>query len=298
MTLPIRSTNPRPTISSSRKRGIAPFPYFGGKFIHLKWLLPLLPECHAFVDVFGGSGAVILNRNPSPVDVYNDLDGRIVHFFKILREHTDELISALQLTPYSRSDFELSLKDDEGIDDVERARRTFVKFQSSRGGRQGDDTHDSGWSWSKTLSRGGISGCVNAFRGRIRYHLRDVAKRLLSIQIENRPFQYILERYDSPDTLFYLDPPYMPGSGLGSWEMVVGPDVYRFPMSESDHAGMLSMIVDIQGRAAISSYRNDLYEYVLSDWTSYDQRVHTSGLVDGIGVHSAKIETLWTNYEL
>ncbi len=51
------------------------FGWYGGKFSHLGWLLPLLPQTKHYCEPFGGSGAVFLNRHPSPVETYNDLDG-------------------------------------------------------------------------------------------------------------------------------------------------------------------------------------------------------------------------------
>jgi DNA adenine methylase len=75
------------------------FGWYGGKYSHLDSLLPLLPKTTHFCDVFGGSAAVILNRYPSPVETYNDLDGDVVNFFRVLRDQSDELIRGIGLTP-------------------------------------------------------------------------------------------------------------------------------------------------------------------------------------------------------
>src|SRR3990172_11958576 len=87
-----------------RRHKIA-FGWYGGKFSHLQWLLPLLPHTNHYCEPFGGSAAVLLNREPSPVETYNDVDGEVVNFFRVLREQTDALLEAIGLTPFSRQEF-------------------------------------------------------------------------------------------------------------------------------------------------------------------------------------------------
>jgi DNA adenine methylase len=77
-------------ISRSRRRRIV-FGWYGGKFNHLDWLLPLLPAAHHYCEPFSGSAAVLLNRIPAPVETYNDVDGDVVNFFRVLREQPEEL---------------------------------------------------------------------------------------------------------------------------------------------------------------------------------------------------------------
>jgi DNA adenine methylase len=84
------------------------FGWYGGKYSHLDWLLPLLPTCHHYCEPFGGSAAVLLNRQPSPVETYNDIDGEIVNFFTVLREQKEALIEAIGLTPFSREELRLA----------------------------------------------------------------------------------------------------------------------------------------------------------------------------------------------
>ncbi len=106
---------------------LIPFGWYGGKFSHLDWLLPLLPECHHYCEPFAGSGAVLLNRKPSPVETYNDLDGEVVNFFKVLRNKKEKLIEAIGLTPFSREEFALACKLHPGLSAFERARRFYIR---------------------------------------------------------------------------------------------------------------------------------------------------------------------------
>ena len=118
----------------SRKHRIV-FGWYGGKFNHLEWLLPLLPKVHHYCEPFSGSAAVLLNRAPSPVETYNDIDGDVVNFFRLLRDQHDELIRAIALTPFSREEFHQAINGStERISDLERARRFYVRARQARTG--------------------------------------------------------------------------------------------------------------------------------------------------------------------
>src|SRR5579862_9241277 len=96
---------PKTTQTRLRGKKIIAFGWYGGKYSHLEWLLPLLSKCHHYCEPFGGSAAVLLNREPSPVETYNDLDGEVTTFFRVLRDDGEKLIRAIGLTPFSREEF-------------------------------------------------------------------------------------------------------------------------------------------------------------------------------------------------
>ncbi|WP_017740587.1 DNA adenine methylase [Scytonema hofmannii] len=111
------------------------FGWYGGKYSHLDWLLPLLPKATHYCEPFGGSAAVLLNREPSPVETYNDIDGEVVNFFRVLRDRKDELIQAIGLTPFAREEFRVAIaEEEEGLSSLERARRFFVRARQVRTG--------------------------------------------------------------------------------------------------------------------------------------------------------------------
>jgi hypothetical protein len=95
---------PPPIAHLATKKKLIPFGWYGGKFSHLDWLLPLLPPCHHYCEPFAGSGAVLLNRDPSPVETFNDLDGEVVNFFRVLREDKERLVESIGLTPFAREE--------------------------------------------------------------------------------------------------------------------------------------------------------------------------------------------------
>src|SRR5258708_25193454 len=102
---PGRRKPPSPLTPPKAGRKRIAFGWYGGKFSHLDWLLPLLPACHHYCEPFAGSAAVLLNKEPSPVETYNDLDGEVVNFFRVCRDHGEELTRGIALTPFSREEF-------------------------------------------------------------------------------------------------------------------------------------------------------------------------------------------------
>jgi DNA adenine methylase len=141
------------------------FGWYGGKFSHLEWLLPLLPKCQHYCEPFAGSAAVLLNRQPSPVETYNDIDGEVVNFFRVLRDQKDKLVEAIGLTPFSREEFFRALQaNGDTWSDLERARRFFIRARQVRTGLA--QTASLGrWANCKNTSRAGMSGVVSRWLG-------------------------------------------------------------------------------------------------------------------------------------
>src|SRR5437660_2856436 len=181
-----------------RGRSLIAFGWYGGKFSHLDWLLPLLRSCHHYCEPFGGSAAVLLNRDPSPVETYNDIDGEVANFFRVLRDHRNELVEAIGLTPFSRQEFSLAVsKTSDSIPDIEKARRFFVRARQARTGLA--QTASLGrWANCKNTSRAGMSGTVSRWLGSIE-SLPEIALRLLRVQIENRPAIEVSKLYDAAE---------------------------------------------------------------------------------------------------
>jgi DNA adenine methylase len=260
--------------------------WYGGKFSHLDWLLPILPSCQHFCEPFGGSAAVLLNRDPSPVETYNDIDGDLVIFFRVLRDKPDELIEKLAFTPFSRQEFRRAyeMRGRTDIADVERARLFFVRAEQVRIGLAQTSTAGR-WAWCKLTSRRGMSGAVSRWLNRIDA-LWAVSERLRRVQIENRDAIEVILQYDSPETLFYLDPPY-PHESRGDVH------AYAYEMTERDHERLAEVLHSIQGKAAISGYRSPLTERLYGDWTRIDapQAIIRS-------VKKPRIESVWINYNI
>lgn len=266
-------------------RKLIAFGWYGGKYSHLDWLLPLLPPAHHYCEPFGGSAAVLLNRPPSPVETYNDLDGEVVNFFRVLRDQTEDLIKAIALTPFSREEFELAISPpEEDISDLERARRFYVRARQARTGLAQTATLGR-WANCKNTSRRGMSGVISRWFGGIDM-LPEIAERLLRVQIENRPALEVIKLYDSPDTLFYCDPPYPP-------EARGDKRAYGFEMDEDAHRELAYVLHHCRGKVAISGYRCKLMDELYGDWRRIDAPVKTCH-----SVKEPRQEALWVNYEI
>jgi DNA adenine methylase len=269
-----------------KKRRRIVFGWYGGKFSHLDWLLPLLPHCHHYCEPFSGSAAVLLNRPASSVETYNDIDGDVVNFFRVLRERSDELIKAIALTPFSREEFHQAIYGStQGISEVERARRFYIRARQTRTGLA--QTASLGrWANCKETSRAGMSGVVSRWLGGIEA-LDDIARRLIRVQIENRPATDIIRLYDSHGTLFYCDPPYLHATRGDA-------KAYGFEMDEAQHCELAHVLNACHGQVAVSGYAHPLMEelYPQDRWYKTfgpERTIHSTK-----GVHK---EVLWTNYD-
>jgi DNA adenine methylase len=277
--------NRAPTVLHRRRKAgkRIVFGWYGGKFSHLDWLLPLLPGAHHYCEPFAGSAAVLINRPPSPVETYNDIDGDVVNFFRVLRDMPEELTRAIALTPFSREEFHTAIYGSNfGITALERARRFYVRARQARTGLAQTATLGR-WANCKNTTRAGMSGVVSRWLGGIDA-LPEIAERLARVQIENRPAVDIIELYDSDATLFYCDPPYVHASRGDS-------SAYGFEMDDSAHINLAVALKRIRGRAAISGYRCDLMDTLYKDWRRFD--------ADARQAHSVKKlrqECVWMNY--
>jgi DNA adenine methylase len=268
----------RPT----RRRRIV-FGWYGGKFSHLDWLLPLLPQTHCYCEPFSGSAAVLLNRDPSPVETYNDIDGDVVNFFRVLRERPDDLIRVIALTPFSREEFHQAINGSmQGISDLERSRRFYIRARQARTGLAQTATLGR-WANCKNTSRAGMSGVVSRWLGGVEA-LQEIAERLLRVQIENRPAAEIIRLYDSADTLFYCDPPYLHETRGDS-------KAYRFEMDLDQHRDLSQALSKCKGKVALSGYRCATMDNWYKGWRRFDapmKQCHS--------IKQLRQECLWMNY--
>ena len=268
-----------------RRRKRIAFGWYGGKYSHLDWLLPLLPNSRQYCEPFAGSAAVLLNRSPALVETYNDLDGEVVNFFRVLRDNSDELIRLISLTPFSREEYFTAIYDDtKNISDVERARQFYIRARQTRTGLA-QKASLGRWANCKNTSRAGMSGVVSRWLGGVDA-LEAIAERLLRVQIENRPALDIINLYDDRETLFYCDPPYLPVTRGDT-------NAYAYEMDEIQYYEFAKVINNCKGLVAVSGYDHPLMNefFKKGKWVkSFEEEKP---------IHSTKDirqEVLWTNY--
>lgn len=218
-----------------------PFTYYGGKQRMASRIVPLLPKHTVYVEPFCG-GATILFAKPWPsvtnVDHYreviNDTNGYVVNFFRQLRDNPDELVRLCSLTPYSREECMVAKNLSEGTD-VERARRFFTNVSQSF-------AHKIGGGWGTGVySKDSAATWCSKIRS-----LHGTAERLLGVSIENDDALRVIKRWDSPQTLFYCDPPY-PGTNQGHYG----------GYSHDDFLALANALNDCQGSFLLSCYGFD-----------------------------------------
>jgi len=224
-----------------------PIRYVGGKFYLVKYILPYVPLHKIYVEVFGGGAQLLFAKPPSPVEVYNDVDERLVTFFRVLRdkEKFEELYRRLYLTPFSRQEFYYCRDNiDKEEDEIEKARMFFVITEQSFAGNLKT------WGYSIESLVGGMAQGLHAWLSKIE-SLPEVVERLKRVQIENYDFRKIFEIYDTEDTFFYCDPPYIQRNKE---------KYYRHLMSLEDHQDLVKCLLDLKGKAILSGFDHEVYK--------------------------------------
>jgi DNA adenine methylase len=185
----INSMDSKPTKS--------PISWPGGKRRLLKHILPLIPQHKCYVEVFGGGASVLLAKEPSAIEVYNDVDGNLVALFRCAKYHLDALLSEIEWTLNSRLEMTDAIHQP-GLTELQRVARWFVRNKLSFGGL---GRH---YGTSK-VSGGGAS--LGSRAGRMQA-LRDLSARLDHVNVESLSWEKLIPIYDAPGTCFFLDPPY------------------------------------------------------------------------------------------
>lgn len=246
--------------------------YHGGKWILAPWIIAHFPQHRVYVEPFGGGGSVLLRKDRSHAEIYNDLDGEIVNLFRVARDRGDELHRRIYLTPFSR-DVLLESYQEHG-NEVDRAMYTLVRSLQGFGSnsimtktvsfransnRRGS-THASSW---KNFPR----------------HLLAVIERLRGVVIENRDAKEVMAAQDSSQTLHYVDPPYVTDTRSGC-------KGYRYELTDSDHEQLANFLSSLKGHVIVSGYKSELYDRIFAGW-KYTER---EALADGA---KPRTECLW-----
>jgi DNA adenine methylase len=230
----------------------APVTIFGGKFYMLGHLLPLVPEHFTYVEPFGGAGWLLFAKEPSPVEVYNDINGHLHNFFRVLREPSlfPRFQRMCEATPYSRQVFSECRAPNPAADSepVRRAWRFFVVAAQSFSGRH----TNSSWSKCTTHSRRGMSMVNSRWLNAVE-NLPAVHHRLRGVLVESQDFRDCILEADNPGAFFYVDPPYPLEARAGRT------NVYEFEMSDDDHRDLVGILLGLKGKALVSGYPSDIY---------------------------------------
>ncbi|MNC03209.1 DNA adenine methylase [compost metagenome] len=251
--------------------------WFGGKSKYAEHIISKFPSHRVYVEPFGGAATVIAQKTRATHEVYNDIDGNVVNFLLTAMDDPDRLSKSCEEIPYSRKLYESWKKEQLPVDPFDRAVRWFYPGISS-GNAQ--DVSQTGWRhsvWSgQNPSNGYISACQM---------IREFAKRMQGVMIEQADFRSIFAKYDSDQTLWYVDPPYV---GREKY--------YAGNFTEQDHRDLAMILKGIKGKAIISYYDDPLIDELYPGWNRETFGTFKQ-VVGGEGENSPAEELLLLNFD-
>lgn len=259
--------------------------WHGGKWLLAPWIIGFFPPHRIYVEPFGGAASVLLRKPRSYGEIYNDLDSEVVNLFRVLRSPADaeRLVWSLRITPFARDEFALAYEW--ALDPAEQARRLVVRSFMGFG----SDGHN------RLVTTGFRSNANRA--GTTPAHdwmnypdaLEMTVERLRGVVIENRPAIKVMAHHDSPETLHYVDPPYLPTTrSQKSRKSGERYHTYTHEMSAADHYELLQFLNGASGMVVLSGYPAPLYEEALTGWERHEREA----LADGA---RPRTEVVWLN---
>jgi DNA adenine methylase len=290
------------TANPKAPRITPPLKWHGGKSYLAGRIVALMPRHLHYVEPYAGGLAVLLARDPgerrlwkadAPAkfrgvsEVANDLHRDLTNFWRVLQDVDAfaRLHRTLQAVPFSEVEWQDArdglLRCPEA-DPVRRAAWFFVLNRQSLAGRM-----DAFTGITRTRTRGDRNAEVNAWWNAID-GLPAVHRRLRDVLVLNRPALDLIRGHDGPDTLFYLDPPYLHQTRAAT-------DVYGpHEMSEADHRELLGVLLGCRGKVMLSGYPNDLYDRALAGWTRHTRDIANHAA--GGRKKGRETEELWCNF--
>ncbi len=255
--------------------------WHGGKWKLAPWIISHFPKHRVYVEPFGGAASVLLRKERSYAEVYNDLDQDAVTLFRVLRDPTQSarLLELLRLTPFAKIEFEESYKP--AIDHVEIARRLLIRSFMGFGSNGHNAATKTGF-----RSNSNRSGTTPA-RDWANYPdlLPVIIERLTGVVIETRDACEVMSAHDEPHTLHYVDPPYMFETRSKSMHR---DGCYAHEMNRGGHTRLLKHLRTLVGMVVLSGYPHEDYDAALIDWERVEIAAHADGARD-------RTEVLWLN---
>lgn len=264
--------------------GNTAFGYFGSKKRLAVELCSKLPPHQAWVEMFCGSAALTFAKAPAPIEVINDVDNEIVNFFEQLRKHQKELCRAVALTPYAREELRRAREPHAEINALDRARSFLICSMMAVNGVFGEER--GGFSYSNSYTRDGREARVNRWYN-VPERISRVVERLRGVRVENKDAKELFEQFlRRPNTLMYLDPPYLGERTNGYKHDANDPAFHRELLKLANRAKCMIFI---------SGYSNDLYSRFLTREKGWRRRTIETTTRDSSGQNQKRTEIVWMN---
>lgn len=258
--------------------------YMGGKWRLAPWIVQHLPPHRTYVEPFGGAASVLIRKPVSYAEIYNDLDDEVVSLFRVLRDRAaaERLIELVRLTPFARAEFDLTYEVAD--DPVENARRlvarSFMGFGSTAVALRRKTGFRADSNRSGKHPAQDWAGLPEA--------LAAVVERFSGVVIENRPAMDVMARFDGPETLLYVDPPYVHATRSGKRIHGGLEHAYKHELSDDQHVELLDWLAGCESMVVLSGYPHPLYDDRLRGW----RRETILALADGA---RERTEAIWIN---
>lgn len=251
----------------------------GSKWRIAEIIVNLMPDHKIYVEPFFGSGAILFNKKPANCEVVNDLDSQITNLFSIIRDHPGDLARVIDFTPYSRDEYLNSYDTVE--EPLEKARRFLIRSNMARGGMQ---YYKSSWRHAgAVLGASTYKHVVKAWND-LPERIIQSAHRLKEVEIENKDAFELIKKYNHPECLLYVDPPYLLSTRRQRY--------YNEEMTDvEEHSELINLLWKHKGYVMISGYENDLYDELLSEWWSIDVENQAEQ-------GKRRIEKIWCNFSI
>lgn len=256
-----------------------PFYCYGSDWSHAPWIVSHFPPHTSYNQPMCFSASVLFHKERVDLETISDINGNVTNFFEIIRKHTDEFVTMLSFTPYSRKDAEFCQQNyhiEKCFSKIEAARRFYVMAQMSISGACGNP---SGWRTASYRDQVGGRPAVERF-GKLN-HFYDIAERLTNTQIETKDWKYCVERYDGENVLHYIDPPFLPEVRSSSAK-------YHTEWTVDNHTESATILRSLRGMVIIAGYKSELYTslYEAYGWLRVEKEVRTNA-------GSSRILCLW-----
>lgn len=219
----------------------SPIKWAGGKSRLRKQIIELLPEHTCYLEPFCGAAWVLFGKDPSPVEIINDIDGELINFFRIIKTHPQEFMQSFEFELVSREEFNrLAAIDVSQLTEIERAHRFYYLIMAGWGGEFNYPR------FQTSITDGGHGNRLIGALKTLRQRIEPVHQRLSTVIIENLDWYECIKRYDREGVVMYIDPPY-PGNGVN----------YAHNMRRwEDHHSLALVLSSTKSKWILSSYDN------------------------------------------
>lgn len=269
-------------------------PWFGGKGLQAAQLVQLVPPSVKYVEAYGGGASLLMRLEPRKVEVYNDLDRRLINLCRVLqnRRLSAALRQRLSLTLYSREEFRLAVRTlhAESAGPVDRAWAFYVTQVQGFSGIM--RCTEGSWACSRQASSCDMAPKVSTWWGRVA-GLADQIERFARVQVESRCALDVIEVHDSKDTVHYLDPPY-----VHSTRAKGATKEYAHEQPDDHHRQLVELLQTVKGKVILSGYANELYRPLeRRGWIRIDRETACHSVrVKVAAIRPKRVESVWLNF--